>query len=1417
MVMVTDELKELINSNKQWSNTVLAGPLGDVDPVLHNVAKVISGYEHPLFPPYWFDKPIVLLFNREFVNDISGVIQTLMDKGVKVRLGILKPETQMVEPYESLSYDSDIPPLPKSISLTELYKRRTLGKCQVWEPSTFIYDVIDNLYTLWLKLATKEERTKFLFKILQGISTSRIKFKVVLDSKGTIHITGGTLADYPSKTLKINLLDDGSGQIEGLVTRTTNAQVWLGQSYNQQHHTVVQGGFLLTLLLMNLMNNLSSASVEAVALKLTSLWKAEENYGAKALPDSTDASILSSVVKPLVPTVGKPDTNFPGVRFENIGDSSPTGDHSSSELMEYFLRRGIPVVPHKYVSYDQYLIAGKGAEVMGVGLRVEPEYLKEHPDATRLNTPLEHLQVLSNNADPKSIEGAKLFNRPTGNNKAITAEGTLRHPLVASHLIMGTSEGDAYLYGIEVPVVYTNSRLGHGSGVACYNPEKEPLSYSITKRIQGQIPSYLIPAPELNTLKNLLQGTGNSVLTKLAPFVRKKLEKIVEAGTIFGPNQTVLSVWDNYPDYKTTVVQTPDVNLHFRLKELDDNSIRVVEDNKSRGNILLSLTTESVVEDDYQLKLRAPGIKCTTITDPIIFEDGRDWTLFLPYEALKGRLMQIYLFANYLFESQGVETRYISNEGILVFEKPIEYKGNTYTTVDLTLEGQTGDNVFEQWVKDNTELVWVQRYVSKHVIERLYKEEPHLIQLLNEDNPLADIQLLEEVENGYLVRELIQALSGTAHVRVEVTSPREYLTKQGITIEQLASLESVSPELALAINDSAKPVHQGIKSFLDFCNNKLPTEGIQEYTLPQLKECLSTYLSTEGILFRKSSDILFLCEDLFPSGMYLIDKNGVKTYIHFGLLIKYGSISNAGTTLTGLADNIVDLLRRLLANDVTPDAENLYASICALIKLDTVKWVGQMQGQTKGESKVVAGLGKTANIWTGLKIKTSHLPELEHIDDLPVYIFHPECESIRRLRLKQGDYLAVGRNPMGSLSFGIAIIDRNIGHVGHVMCSPETWAIATQGDSDGDVANLLNISKLITSRTYNTETKRFNVTHFQTSKEELCLWNQSVLMMGGSDDSFSGFVSGKSKWTSKLIDVDKALDGYIPNALSPVVTVLPALTYVGTGKKVSEHYTFNVGNGYGIYSVLCFWCTNMTAAIRKDILKGWSDYDGSKIQDVTKLHQLILENEAINHVQKALMVACRMIYEDLGLGGYTPFRASVFEVISASTNAEQYNHMIAKVYLPSGPKYVSMRELPLYMEDYKYEEVEGRRLLSTMLFNNTNPDSIEVVKVLLEANQLRLIFSSVENGTRRVPYTPWGLNTEERACIYGALRRIGKGNYNRGLDGLSTYEVVGSLMGTTPYEDFIKSDILKYYLGNVPTMLNLFQSYKQRMRPPQGF
>jgi len=340
--------------------------------------------------------------------------------------------------------------------------------------------------------------------------------------------------------------------------------------------------------------------------------------------------------------------------------------------------------------------------------------------------------------------------------------------------------------------------------------------------------------------------------------------------------------------------------------------------------------------------------------------------------------------------------------------------------------------------------------------------------------------------------------------------------------------------------------------------------------------------------------------------------------------------------LTGLIGDVTHLLRVLIDEDLTPVKENIYSRYLAVIRLDMVTWSKTIQGGQKGSSKVLARLGATSDICTGIKVKNSHAPELEHKDGLPIFIFHSQCESIKRLRLRQGDYIAVGRVPMSSLIFGIAIIDDNIGDIAHVICSPEVWAQGNQGDSDGDAVAALNLNRLRTGRIYDEGKGRYITTYFQTSKEEMKLWNESILMMGGLDDSFSTFISGRSKWTSKLIDSTRTIEGYTPSRLSPIVTRMDAEEYVLLAEKVASHYTYDVGNGYGIYSVLCLLTANLLSGIRKNILSTtipWKDgmpYDRTDINQVRLLYRLIHSYPEVNHIQIALMITCRYIYEELG-------------------------------------------------------------------------------------------------------------------------------------------------------------------------------------------
>lgn len=1366
-------MTNIVKVNQGWMEA-LKGGLGDITPFLLEVLTVYSHFNHPVFP--WGDKSIVILYEEgDFLRNIEGIAESLMQRGVNIALGKVTPDL-MVEPYESLA--SNIPPLSREIDLKSL--RMTKG-VEVWTKDSVQYDLLNNLHLLWKNLGDNKTRIKFIYLLLKKIPKAR----VLLDSKDIISIESPNLIGFPFNRLKIRL-EDTRGILITSTTYTTNPLVWLGKSSNSEHETILEGGLILTILLMNSVNNFTSDRIDAFCLSLSSLWKTQENYGAIPAPDSTDRAILSSVIKPLLPHLTSPVTTFPGIGFKSITSNSPSGDPSSIELMEYLLRKGIPVVPHKYVKYDEYVIAGKGAEAMGVGLRINPTYLKENPDSKINTTPIDYLEVLTFNADSKSREGAKLYNRPTGNFKAITAEGTHSHPLVTSPLINVSSNGeDIYLYGIEVPIILSNSRLGHGSGVASYNQDKPPLSFTISKTLRGEIPSYLIPPQEYEKLERVTQGRSDSILHKLLPLVKTKLERIIKENKVFAPNETILSIWDNYPEFKTPILTCPNTNLHYRLKELTEDSL-IIKELPGRSTLQITLDTESVVED-YQVKVRVPGGKFTTLPESLVFEDGRDWTLFLPYEAIKGRLLQLYLFSNFIKDNYGVVSRYNPNEGTLTFDSPITYKDISYTSLDLTTS-----SLLDEWVQDSTETLWVEREVSTHVLNYLLYEEPHLIQPLDGVYPNADIQIIESIPGGYRIKELVQVLSGTAHIRIEITSPREYLTQHSLTLEQIAVIDSLCPELAEAINTRSIPFHTGVKSFLSFSYTQSPPSSCPHLSLLELKEVFSSYLDTikDETGYEKRTNakhsfasrrrtLSYLLEkgqELFPEGLVIQEEEEESTYIHFGLILKYGAVTNQG--LTGVAGNVNHLLHRLLYSS-TPN-KDILLSICREIRLDSLKWTSQMRGLKKGKSKVIQRLGKTGSVCTGIKVKTSHLPYCENQDGLPVFIFHPDCQSIQSLKLNHGDYIAVGRNPMGSLSFGIALLDSSIGHIGHITCSPIVWFMANQGDSDGDPAFIINLNTL-----------------FKTNKTELQLWNQSCLMMGTLDSTFLSFCSGKSKWSSKLI-----------SSPEPLVTIIPALQYLRTGVNVCQHYTYNVGNGYGIYSLLAFWCSNLSNTLRHSLRP--SDYNPSNIQHRINLQLTLQDHPGLLSLKRALTTSCRSIYEDNGLGGFTPAHSALFDVLTATTSSlSSDSTLIGKVYdtdYPGGIRYVSLRNLPKYIEAYPYEEVDGLTVLSHMLFSSSDSTSLEITRLVLEANSLRSIYSSIESGLRTpTPNSnPDWPNADQRACIYGALRRMSQGDFSKGQKGLTTYEVIYPLSSTL--DSFIFSPTLKYYLSHIPLFLLLFLS-----------
>jgi len=1308
-----------------------------------NIGRLFIEYNHPIFPLSWIsdtDIPIIILEeenNKDFplwLNSMGKFISFLKEEGIL--MGAVKEKEGFLTSLDIQRYGFCIVGYTEAVTLEELRKQENEGLIKIWTPHSFGNEILMNIYSLFNKL-----ENKYIF-------LNRVNPHILI-SKNGVEIKEYTTSTNNSMGLNISFKDEGEVLVNG---KESHRYCWV---YPNEYKTSFI--FWITLLSLPIKPTLSQTLGLIFSNTFKGIWKEEINYGVTPQADSIAFAIHCNIIKPLEYQL-KEDL-FPPFLFKSPGRISPTNNPSSSDILHHFISiKNQPCTPHKYAQYDQYAICGVGAEAMGIGLRVNNDGKKE---------------ILSVNIDPKSREGAKLFNRPTSNWKSTTAEGSEDMPLTPSHLKMGTSAGPTRFYGIRLQAAITNSRLGHGSGVASIHPNKK-ISYKISKRIEGEIPSYLIPPPIKKAIR-ANGGFGDELLTHLIEPIKKKLRDKV--GKVFKPNETILEVWDKYPKYHTHILKAPNLNLEFTLLPIRDENFEIIKYSRSKTGLNIRLDLEATLKDS-EVKVRVPGGKFTTIPEDIRFKDkATKWDLFIPYEGIKGRLLMLTSFSNFIFSQYGIESTYVSNEGKLVFDTPINLFNQEVSSIDLT----SNDNPFEEWIKENTQLVWVEREINKHILDYLYLDNQDMVQLLGQDKPNADIRVLEDIPNGYKIEEYVQCLMGEIYINVEITSPREYLNVQGLTLEQLVIIETISPELAQALNDKSIGLHQGVKTFIDFSEGKYITKAteslIPKYSPTDFSVYLKDRLKIEKV--KREGDILRECEKLLPNGVIIKETKGKGVFIHFGLLCSYGQ---SGAVIKGLSSSVIHLIRLLIEDSYDEKTIKLWGQ---KIRIESIQWIQRMQGFKKGNSKIIKRLGRTNHLAVGIKVKTSQLPEVEHRDGLPVFLFHPQCEAIKKLRLKDGDYIGVGRNPMSSLAFGIAVIS-SYAHIGHIRCSPIVWDRAVAGDSDGDPTFIMNLMNL----------------GIDISEEEMKIWNNSLLMSGNNeflkDDNFKGFVSPKSKWVDKVIDSTKGIPTYQPNPLDPITTIIPSEDFVDKSEKVANHYAYNVGNGYGIFSLLSFWCANQVALLRKE----------NKDKSIYEINKKINEDPTIVNLQKALILSGRIIYEAKGLGGYSKDRAEVFEVLRALSFQENGN--ILKVCKDGKWIYASYKDMTKYREEV-FSIRDGKKLLTEMLLGEDRDR--EAINKIVQSNALRLTFSLLEKG-KGLPYNNslidgiWP-STQQRAAIYGSLRRLGQGSFSEGVNGLSLPQIVVSL-GEDVINNFIKSDIIHYYLTqNIPYLARLHNQFKR--------
>lgn len=948
-------------------------------------------------------------------------------------------------------------------------------------------------------------------------------------------------------------------------------------------------------------------STNAIINSLPSLWMREDTYGAKMSKNDATRIILDnlSLAVEFKPTLHHNAAKvFPYIDMENAKQDPYD--------LQQMLESGILAAPDKY-NVD-WITTDVGAEAMMLGFCSNSEGEK---------------CVVSIHDMSKA---GKVYNRPPQAFKYLRADSPLRE---VSSLRIKLSNGEfAELGGIMKDVAFTNSRgLTLGSGEAPIN-KGVTFPHVVAKSATRTISTLRLPAE----LREALSKMPGGLMVNLKKALEMKIQELVDNNTLVKPGEPILSLLDG----KYVVINNDSKAQTLRIvggSVMDDLSVNAMYADT------LSIKIDTHLEaDDVSVKLRGLGIKLTTI--PYRVKGlSQKWDILLNNEAVKGfpALIHLYTIAmgGGVFDPHGA---------VLTLDNG--------TVVDF----KESTNAFTEWAKENSVKETAKYKMARSVYEKLLATT----EIFNGDD-------MKVIDNGskthVIVEETMEVIYGKLPFDIEVSTPREAVGTSTLTLEQMAAIALQNKELSEKIIEEAQPRREAVVDLVEMMGNvniphpeahkinvSVPSGrkelrsiigNVAEYSLnlessarvKEIREGLSNAeqlyaqigMSAEEVAkdpkeaaarikklagFSSDRDIFKVLHEKFPNGLALLASNFTNGPRELALYIKPKAIeslaafsSNSGT---GIALDIVALLCFITdeKNEYISGYADKVFSMITKISYGLETWVSKMV-RSAGVLKKMARGGRVV---MG-KVKTSFHPILNSSDGIPVILINPKCPIGKLLRIKDGELVAINRTPMPFIT-AARVKFSVIAPECHVVVDPLTWAASNEGDADGDGIGL------------------FNLTPYGINDEQAAEINSSLMGMGGyyfaygKELPFADFMSYEDKWGKKnFTKISK-----------PIATLIPVDRYGYDAALVAEHYKFNVGISYGVCSTLTFATVN----------------------------KLYAGDEDLNVYLKACVVAWRLVYEGLGLSGYSEKATNFFEHLFIGVIASSKKD--GKVYRSSAQK-----------------------------------------------------------------------------------------------------------------------------------------------------
>ena len=919
-------------------------------------------------------------------------------------------------------------------------------------------------------------------------------------------------------------------------------------------------------------------------------------------------------------------------------------------------------------------------------------------------------------------------------------------------------------YGARFQVGISNLSVDHSSGLIYIHPERF-IRGSLTKTETVYINYDRLPGG-LRTFFE--QGKGEDFgKTQFLKWVHDQVE--AAKGHVFEPGDEILGL-HKVGAIDVTFLRNTTVNQPLKIVSIKSPLTPIKGGfGLFKGEVMkMQLTMELDVTSQYW-KLRNDGIKGTTVPVPFKFflsangteEQVVSYDLLFPFEALKGRLAHLQLFS-------------YANKGGAVSVKKGELYVNNTEKYPNPINLEKGDNEIYTWVKAETITYWVEYALAKVEYSLMLKSRGHIATSSDLVDDTTDMVLLSEHEDYVILREKTQILWGEMVCEVEISTPRENSGHSSLTLEMIAASTLQSKKLGESLNTHSVKYRKGVEGVIDMLLNKAP-ETAPTFRVDTASGRTALMKALGKVDDMNDGRLLSRMADVYPDGVVLeghSQKGDRKCAMYFHPQTTRSMSTIIGGVAEGFAKDIAAMMI-YMANPAESGVDQaVYSKLCVL-RASMETWLSkaiQSQGILKrmGRSYPSAAAGskvRTAANFAFLNHKEGELPKvalnsncgvLKLLAKLPSGEINPDyCDKVERKGFKgradghviedsvtyalvfnsskmNGAKIAASRSPMPMMTACELVLGEEVDavlDVAHVLILPSVWGPSNEGDTDGDGIVLLNLD-----------------VHGLSLEDCLAMNKHPLGMVGykvayGNDPAnwpIAEFCSYDEKWGKKAVHW-----GFLPEEKEraivkkyPYITVLSAKKDEDSKRLVSSHYRGCVGTAYNI-------CVVLTHKTLSAMASG--------------------ENSV--KLQMAMAIAWRLVYEGLGLGGYTPNSRKFFKLLSVGTFpgkagfANAVYRLVSREATPDNPEWetdgglqpdwvndttASGQKLPLVSEMVKLMELEHIK-------------SAEAIVVeLLSANRMAQDWKAIETAKQRTGNMD--LVTQQEAMAYGAIRRaLGQG------------------------------------------------------------